>query len=75
MYFIELFYCCGSMEDIVRTRYLCYCVSSGTRFSKGMIHALLALVSCLTGSDADDLHVRDILPAAQPTQNMGRNHN
>ena len=28
-----------------------------------------------TGSDADDLNVKDILPAAQPTQNMGRNHN
>jgi hypothetical protein len=42
---------------------------------QGMIHALLALVSSLTGSDADDLDVKDILPAAQPTQNMGRNHN
>jgi hypothetical protein len=42
---------------------------------QGMIHALLALVSSLTGTDADDLHVKNILPATQPVQNMGRDHN
>jgi hypothetical protein len=42
---------------------------------QGMIHALLTLVSSLTGTDEDDLHVKDILPAAQPMQNMGRDHN
>jgi hypothetical protein len=42
---------------------------------QGMIHALLTLVSSLTRTDADDLHEKDILPTAQPMQNMGRDHN
>ena len=41
---------------------------------QGLIDVLLALMSSLTGTDVDDLHVKDILPA-QPMRNMRRNQN